>query len=241
MSSADARTHLVTGAASGIGREVATRLIERGDKVIALVRTDEQCEQLAHELPPHWFQIAPLDLADSRAVGDWAAAFNTGQPRLTRLDSVVHCAGYVQLGRVADEHMDDRQWTRHLAVNLIAPALLTKGCLPLLRETGGTVVLVNSTAGLTANPDWSAYAASKFGLRALADSLRAEEPGIRVTSVFPGRTGTKMQRDVHEMEGKAREYDASRWIQPGTVAGEILRVIDLPADATIPEVVLRPR
>jgi short-subunit dehydrogenase len=100
---------------------------------------------------------------------------------------------------------------------------------------------VNSSAGLVANAGWAAYAASKFGLRALADALRAEEAehGVRVTTVFPSRTATPMQEKVHEQEG--RTYDARRWIQPGTVVDTILHVLDLPGDATVPEVVIRPR
>jgi short-subunit dehydrogenase len=119
--------------------------------------------------------------------------------------------------------------------------VLTAPLLPALRAAGGTVVFVNSSAGLQAHARWSAYAASKFGLRALADSLRAEEAGtgVRVTTVFPSRTATPMQEKVHEQEG--REYDASRWIQPATVAASVLHVLDLPHDATIPELVIRPR
>jgi short-subunit dehydrogenase len=107
-----------------------------------------------------------------------------------------------------------------------------------LRAAAGTVVFVNSSAGLTAHPQWSAYAASKFGLRALADALRAEEPGLRVTTVFPGRTATPMQEKVHAQEGN--EYDAAAWIRPDTVADAIVGVLDLPRDATIPELVVRP-
>ena len=72
------------------------------------------------------------------------------------------------------------------------------------RGPRGTVVFVNSGAGLTASAEWSAYAASKYGLRALADALRAEEAehGVRVTTVYPGRTATPMQEKVHEQEGK---------------------------------------
>ena len=88
---------------------------------------------------------------------------------------------------------------------------------------------MNSSAGLSASAEWSAYAASKFGLRALADALRAEEVehGVRVTTVFPSRTATPMQEKVHEQEG--RTYDASRWISPETVVDTILHVLDLPA------------
>jgi short-subunit dehydrogenase len=212
-----AKTHVITGAGSGIGLEIAERLAERGDRVVRLTR-----------------EI--VDLEDAVAVVRWAADFAAD---LERLDSLLHVAGTVDLATVAE--LDVETWQRHLAVNLTAPAVLTGPLLPALRAAGGTVVFVNSSAGLVANASWSAYAASKFGLRALADSLRAEEAanGVRVTTVFPSRTATPMQEKVHEQEG--RTYDASRWIQPETVADSILHVLDLPPDATIPELVVRPR
>ncbi len=207
--------HLVTGAASGIGADLADRLEARGDRVIRLTRD-------------------VVDLADAPAVRRWAEEL--GEPRL---DSVCHVAGTVELGRVADLDLD--AWQRQLDVNLTAPAVLTAALLPALRAGAGTVVFVNSSAGLVANADWAAYAASKFGLRALADALRAEEAetGVRVTTIFPSRTATPMQQKVHEQEG--RTYDASRWIRPTTVTDAILHVLDLPADASIPEIVVRPR
>jgi NAD(P)-dependent dehydrogenase (short-subunit alcohol dehydrogenase family) len=211
------RTHLVTGAASGIGLELADRLAERGDRVIRLTRD-------------------VVDLEDSVALARWATDF---VEELDGLDSLLHVAGTVDLSTVAE--LDPEVWQRHLDVNLTAPAVLTSHLLPALRAVGGTVVFVNSSAGLVANARWSAYAASKFGLRALADSLRAEEAGngVRVTTVFPSRTATPMQEKVHEQEG--RTYDASRWIRPATVVDSILHVLDLPPDATIPELVIRPR
>ena len=153
-----------------------------------------------------------------------------------RADSMVRTrwCGQVDSGRTGG----CPAWTDQLAVNLVAPALLTRAVLPQLRAARGTVVFVNSGAGLRANPAWSAYAASKFGLRALADALREEEPLLRVTSVFPGRAATAMQERVHAQEGK--EYDAGRWIRAETVAEAILGAIDLPRDATMPEIVLRP-
>ena len=211
------KTHLVTGAASGIGLAIADQLAERGDRVVRLTRD-------------------VVDLSDAVAVSRWATDFAED---LDRLDSLVHSAGTVDLGTVAELEVDT--WQQQLAVNLTAPAVLTAPLLPALRVAGGTVVFVNSSAGLVANASWSAYAASKFGLRALADSLRAEEAGngVRVTTLFPSRTATPMQQKVHRQEG--RTYDASRWLRPGTVVDSVLHVLDLPAEATIPELVLRPR
>jgi len=224
-------THLLTGAGSGIGAVLAERLLERGDSLVLLARSTERAHDLRADLPDATVLVA--DLADAAAVEGVAAQLPDA------LDSVVHAAGVVDLGPVAE--LTTEVWQAQLAVNLVAPAVLTRAALPALRAARGTVVFVNSSAGLTANPQWSAYAASKFGLRALADSLRAEEQehGVRVTTVFPGRTATPMQQKVREQEGKA--YDAADWIDPATVADAILRVLDLSEDATISELMIRPR
>ena len=144
----------------------------------------------------------------------------------------------LELGAVGELSVED--WSSQLRVNLVAPAALTRVALPALRAARGTVVFVNSGAGLSAHPGWSAYAASKHGLRALADSLRGEEAahGVRVSSVYPGRTATPMQEKVHRQEGK--DYDAADWIRADTVADAIVGLLDLPRDATVPELVIRP-
>jgi short-subunit dehydrogenase len=226
------RTHLVTGAGSGIGAAAARALHARGDHLVLLARSDERARALAADHEGATTLVA--DLADGAALE--RALADADLP--DALDSVLHVAGVVDLRSVAD--LPYAELHEQLEVNLVAPAVLTRALLPAVRRTRGTVVFVNSSAGLTASPHWSAYAASKFGLRALADSLRAEEVehGVRVTTVFPSRTATPMQEKVHEQEG--RTYDSSRWIRPETVADTILHVLDLPADATIPEVTVRP-
>lgn len=222
-------THLLTGAGSGIGAALATRLRGRGDDLVLLARSESRAEQLAAAHPGARTVVADLSRPESL----------DGLALPARLDSVVHAAGVVELGPVAE--LATTAWTEQLSVNLVAPAVLTREALPALRAAGGTVVLLNSGAGLFAHPHWSAYAASKHGLKALADALRAEEAdhGVRVTSVFPGRTATAMQRTVHEQEG--RDYDEARWIRPETVVDAIVAAIDLPPDATMPDVTLKPR
>jgi short-subunit dehydrogenase len=221
--------HLVTGAGSGIGRAVAEALQARGDDLVLLARDDARAGELAATFPRA--EVRVVDLADPGAVDRFDAVPD-------RLHSMLHVAGVVELAPVAELQAD--RLREQLDVNLLAPALITRACLPALRAARGTAVFVNSAAGLAAGATWSAYAASKFGLRAFADSLRAEEMenGVRVTTVFPSRTATPMQEKVHEQEG--RTYDSSRWIRPETVAATILHVLDLPSDATIPEVVVRP-
>jgi NAD(P)-dependent dehydrogenase (short-subunit alcohol dehydrogenase family) len=225
-------THLVTGAGSGIGAALVGALHERGDALVLLARSGERADDLAATYPGATTLVA--DLADPPGLERALAEADLPDS----LDSVVHVAGAVDLAPLAE--LDLADWQRQLDVNLTAPALVTRAALPALRAARGLVLFVNSGAGLAAHPDWSAYAASKFGLRALADALRGEEKphGVRVTTVFPGRTATPMQEKVHRQEG--RDYDASAWIDPRTVAATILHVLDLPRDATVPEVSVHP-
>jgi short-subunit dehydrogenase len=220
--------HLLTGAGSGIGAVLAQRLLDRGDEVVVLARSTERADEMAADLPG--VDVLVADLARPESVESLTLP--------DELDSVVHAAGIVELGPVSELSIDD--WASQLRVNLVAPATLTRVALPALRAARGTVVFVNSGAGLAAHPQWSAYAASKHGLRALADALRGEEAaaGVRVTTVYPGRTATPMQEKVHQQEGKA--YDADAWIRPETVADAVLHVLDLPRDATIPDLTVRP-
>ena len=153
------------------------------------------------------------------------------------LDSVVHSAGMVELGSVADLSIED--WATQLRVNLVAPAALTRVALPALRAARGTVVFVNSGAGLAAHPQAGRRTPPRStGCARSPTRCAPRSPSLRVTTVYPGRTATPMQEKVHEQEGK--EYDAAAWIRPETVADAILHVLDLPRDATMTDVTVRP-
>ncbi|MCK1797638.1 SDR family oxidoreductase [Streptomyces sp. XM4193] len=233
-------THLITGAGSGIGAEVARALLERGDEVWLLARDAGRAKETAAQFAPvaeeHGGRLRTLvgDLAQPSRLS-WAFGHQT-MP--AELDSLLHIAGVVDLGRV--DELTPKVWDATLAANLVAPAELTRLMLPQVRLVRGHVVFVNSGAGLHAHPHWSAYAASKHGLKALADSLRGEEAaaGVRVTSVYPGRTATPMQAKVHRQEGK--EYDPQSWIDPASVARTVLAAIDLPRDAHLTDLTVRP-
>ncbi|SEC77046.1 Short-chain dehydrogenase [Nocardioides exalbidus] len=222
--------HVVTGAGSGIGLALAHRLADRGDDLVLVARSQGRADDLSGTFPRA--QVLVADLADPGTLNGLGRLVDGG------VDTLLHVAGVVELAPVERLRLAD--WEQQIAVNLTAPAVLCRELLPQLRASAGTVVFVNSSAGLSASADWSAYAASKFGLRAFADSLRAEEVdhGVRVSTVYPSRTATPMQEKVHEQEG--RTYDSSRWISTDTVVDTIVHVIDLPGDATIPDVTVRP-
>lgn len=226
-------THVITGAGSGIGNLIAQRLAARGDRLVLVVRDTVRADDLVRAFPGSVPIVADLAQPDTIA-----AAVRDADGIPDRIDAVIHAAGIVELGRVGD--LPVSAWTSQLAVNLVAPAELTRVLLPRVRAARGQVVFINSGAGLTAHPDWAAYAASKHGLKALADALRGEEAahGVRVTSVYPGRTATPMQVEVHAQEDAA--YDADRWIDPASVVTAALTALDLPRDAVISDLTVRP-
>jgi len=225
-------THVITGAGSGIGQLVAERLHARDDQLVLVARDTARASELSAAFPGAIPVVADLARPESIA----GAIQDAGVP--ASVDALIHAAGIVELGAVAELPLD--AWTSQLAVNLVAPAELTRALLPRLRAARGQVLFVNSGAGLTAHPDWAAYAASKHGLKALADALRGEEArhGVRVTTIYPGRTATPMQEKVHGQEGA--DYHADRWIDPASVATAIITALDLPRDAVISDLSVRP-
>ncbi|MFC4639485.1 SDR family oxidoreductase [Deinococcus hohokamensis] len=218
---------LITGATGGIGRALAQRLSPHHDLVLS-GRPSPGLDALCDELGA---AALPLDLTRPET-------FEAAVAALGPVTYLVHNAGMVELGPVGGQPHE--VWARTLMVNTVAPAELTRVLLPRLRAAQGVVVFVNSGAGLRANAGWASYAASKHALRALADALRDEEAphGVRVTSVYPGRTATEMQRKVRTQEGA--EYQPDAFIQPDTVAATIAFALEAPRDATLTDLSVRP-
>ncbi len=219
-------TALITGASRGIGAAIATALAPTHTLLLA-GRPSPQMHAAAERLGA---TTVPLDLTDADAIP--AATASIGD-----LDVLVHNAGVTFPGRVAESTVD--QWRTTLDVNVIGAVALTLALLPALRRAQGQVVFINSGAGRTALPVMASYSASKFALRAFADSLRESEPALRVTTVYPGRTDSDMQRALVSFEGD--EYDPGRFLQPDTVAQVVAQVVATPPDGHLHEVVLRPR
>jgi NADP-dependent 3-hydroxy acid dehydrogenase YdfG len=223
----DARpTALITGASRGVGAATARALSATHDVLLG-GRDTESLERLAGELPGArpW----PVDITDDESLAAACAGID-------HLNVLVHSAGVGDIASV--ENSSTQLWRRTFDVNVVAVAELTRLLLPALRRAGGHVVMINSGAGFNANPGWGAYAASKFALRALTDSLRAEEPGLRVTSVHPGRIDTDMQRAVRRAEGG--EYETDKYLTVESVAAGVLTAVNASADAHLTELVLRP-
>ena len=170
------RSVLITGASSGIGAACATRLAGKGWQVFAGVRKPGDRPEGTTEVL--------LDVTDADAIA--RAAETVGD----RLDGLVDNAGIAVAAPL--EHLPLSELRRQLEVNVIGQLAVTQALLPALRAAQGRVVIVGSIAGRSALPFLGAYAISKFGLEAMADSLRVElEPdGMHVSLVEPGTIAT---------------------------------------------------
>jgi len=163
-------TAVVTGGSGGIGSEVVRELRARQWQVISLSRR-EGC-----------------DVSDEKQV---EAAFG----RLQSLDALIHCAAVLIKRRVTDLSVED--WDVQLDSGLRGAFLCSREAFRLMRERGGTIVMVSSLSGVFGAekfPGMSAYVAAKSGLAGLTEALAVEgrEPGIRVNAISPGSVDTPM-------------------------------------------------
>jgi NAD(P)-dependent dehydrogenase (short-subunit alcohol dehydrogenase family) len=231
---------LVTGATSGIGRATASGLATAGARVFCVGRDEagfrEMVERMEAESRADLLEFVRADLAvpaDRDRLATRIAEEADG-----RLDCMIHCAGLIEHSRFVDS--DSAGLERMLEVNVKAPYALTKALLPLLTEASGDVVFVNSSVIRFPRAHSGQYSMTKHALLGLAESLRAEvnEMGVRVLSVFPGRTATPMTRRLcaeHDLE-----YRPEALLQPESVATMILASISLPRTAEVTDIHIRP-
>jgi NADP-dependent 3-hydroxy acid dehydrogenase YdfG len=231
------RTAVVTGATSGIGRSIARHLAVAGAEVMALGRNEAALARLASESEGVAGRVIPrrIDLADEGQLRNLAGEVHRESGGV---DVLVHSAGVFARGPVEGAPISD--FDRQMDLNVRVPYLLTQLLLPALRAREGQVLFVNSSAGLRSHSGVSQYASGKFALKAIADALREEvnAEGIRVTSVYPGRTATPMQEEVRRLEGGS--YHPETLIQPDDIAQLVLGILLLPRTAEVTEVVVRP-
>lgn len=212
-----ARTALVTGAASGIGRAVARGLTERGHQVALLDLVDASGEAAA--LGGVAFRV---DLADRPAV---KAAVDEAAAALDGLDVVVNCAGWDRAMLFVDTDPDF--WVRVTDINLLGPIAVTHTALAHLRD-GGAIVNVASDAGRVGSSGEVVYSAAKGGVIAFTKALAREvaSQGIRVNAVAPGPTDTPFLAAFDESgklaEAMIRQTPLRKLATPEDVAAAVV-------------------
>lgn len=226
---------ILTGSSSGIGVAVAEQLVAAGHRVIGVSRNRDALDLLAKRLGQS-FEYHAADLNDDEAL-ECLVSHLLEKHEL--IGGLIHNAGLTLRGHLGSVPTTDLDSI--LRVNFRAPFLLTSMLLPRIKAARGCLIFINSSAGLNAAAGNAAYCASKFALRALADVARLElnPQGIRVASVYPGRTATPAMERLYAEEG--REYCPALLLQPADIAVAVLNIIDAPEHAEITEVRLRPR
>jgi NADP-dependent 3-hydroxy acid dehydrogenase YdfG len=226
------KSALVTGASRGIGAAVARQLGAAGVRVVLLSRNADALGALAAEID-HGAIAAPCDLSDPDAA-------ETARAALRRIgvdapDILVNNAGAFFVTPAHETTVD--AFRDLLELNLTAPFAFVRAFLPAMRERGsGHLVTIGSIADRVAFPGNAAYAASKFGLRALHEVLRAElrGSGVRVSLVSPGPVDTPLWDTV---DGSARVGHTARadMLTAGDVAAAVGFVVSAPSSLNVDE------
>jgi NAD(P)-dependent dehydrogenase (short-subunit alcohol dehydrogenase family) len=205
---------LITGAAVGLGRELAEHLLATGARVVATGRKLEPLRELATRYPATLL-VTPMDVTDPQQVG---AAVAAAVKRFGRIDVLVNNAGYGMAGAI--EESAEGEYRPLFETNVFGLIRVTQAVLPQMRkQRSGHVVNLSSIGGLVASAGFGMYNATKFAVEGLSEALAQElKPlGIGVTVVEPGpfrtqflgRAGTVAASriaDYDETAGRMREY-----------------------------------
>ncbi len=228
---------VVTGASSGIGKaialglaaqEAALCLVGRNLKTLEIVA--ESARAIASNIKSYQVDLTKDDIIQKLKT--------YLQRDFGYVDILIHCAGVFSMGSLECASIEDLDW--QYKTNVRVPYLLTQTLLPMIKSRRGQIVFINSSVGLSARANVGQYAATKHALKAIADSLRAEvnASGIRVLSIYPGRTATPMQASICKMEGKP--YNPERFMQPEDVAEVVINALTLPRSAEVTDIHIRP-
>jgi NADP-dependent 3-hydroxy acid dehydrogenase YdfG len=232
-----AKTAVVTGASSGIGRAIALALANEGAHLWLVGRRLSVLEETAQLAGQDADAVHPfrVDLTDDDDIRALAADL---RDKVGHLDVLVLCAGEIHHAEHAEASISDLD--AQYRANVRGPYLLTQTLLPLLRAASGQIAFINSTSSLQARARAGQFAATQHAIKAVADSLREEvnPDGIRVLSVFPGRTATPRTEKLFSEEHKS--YRPELLMQPEDVAHIVLQSLKTPRTAEVTDISIRP-
>ncbi len=231
MSPRDLRPAVVSGAGSGIGRAIALELARRGHPLLLLGRTPSTLEETLAAAGGQGMALA-CDVRSAAAVEAAVARAVAGgfSPEI-----VVPAAGVARVGRL--ETLEESDLRESLETNLLGALHLLRACLPRLRAAGsGHLFVLLSVAALRGFDGWSAYCASKWGLRGAVEALREElaGTGIRLTAIVPGATDSPLWGQVPGTWNRSTMLPARR------IAEAVVWALETSGDAAVEEIRLQP-
>ncbi len=233
------QTAVITGASSGIGRETATRLAQKGFEVIAAARRMDRLNELADKYEGITAKRVDLSRPDD------TQAFCRYLSELSRPVSVlINNAGYSIRGTLEDVSMEDLK--RLFEVNLFALIRVTQACLPGMRRfKKGTIVNLSSIVGKFPFPGSGVYAATKYAVEAITDSLRIDLApfGIKVVAIRPGAIATEFNEVAGKLTGDLLsrthpDYKAL-YQTAGAATGKVFAGLTIPGPDLIADLILQ--
>jgi NAD(P)-dependent dehydrogenase (short-subunit alcohol dehydrogenase family) len=238
MNTLSGKSILITGGGSGIGLAAARLFLAEGARTAIAGRDADKLRRAADSLNGGDHLIhRPTDVTNADQVRQLVEDVNR---RFGRIDVLVNNAG-LNIKERALRELTPERWQRLLAGNLEGAFHCMQAVLPFMRERrDGLIINVNSISGKRANPLGGAgYIAAKFGLRGLAMGVAAEEKpnGIRVSSIYPGEVDTPI---LEQRPSQVTEEQRRSMLKPEDVAAAVLFIAALPANATVPELVITP-
>lgn len=229
------KTVVITGTTSGIGAAVARAFAADGANVFLIGRSAKKLAAASRKIPPP--RLAGTALADFASVPELRQLLATISKRLRRIDVLVHAAGEYAWTAAGDT--DTRDFDLLFDVNVRAPYLLTQGLLPLLQRSAGQVIFVNSSVVSSPGAGVAIFKATQHAVQGLVDSLRQDfnQHGIRVSSLFPGRTATPRMQRIYARQGK--KYTPRALLSVTEVAAVVVALTKLPNRVEVTDVRLR--
>ncbi len=235
---------VITGASSGIGEATARLLAKQGNKIVLGARREEKLKSVVSEIVAAGGE-AVYCLTDVSKVGDQEALAQKAMATYGRIDVWINNAGLMPLSLMAEDRVDD--WDRCIDVNLKGLLYGIHACLGIMRrQKQGHVINIGSLSSHQTGLTCGVYAATKFGVRAISETLREEEAaaksGIRVTMLAPGMIATELPQSLTTQEGRdgmQAAYDALA-IPAESVAESIAFAINMPENTSINEIIIRP-
>ena len=228
---------VVSGASSGIGKAIAVALASQGAEVYLVARRKDVLEKVAGQIRENGAagHVCPADLTSDEDIG---ALGERVQREAGRVDTLVLCGGAIFHGPL--ERAPLAEFDMMYRANLRGHYALTKALMPMLKKQKGQIVFINSSAGLRSPATVGQFSATQHALRAVADSLRDEVngDGIRVLSVYPGRTATPRMMALFEKEG--RPYRPELLMQPEDIASMVIHALCLPRTVEVTDISMRP-
>jgi NADP-dependent 3-hydroxy acid dehydrogenase YdfG len=216
---------IVTGASSGIGADIGQVLAASGVSVFLIGRNPQKLAAALRRIPAK--RRAGGATVDLHSLTDLKRLLGEIRQRFPRIDVLVHCAG--EYHRSKPGATDGEAFNLMFEVNVRAPYLLTQGLAPQLERASGQVIFLNSSIVKNPGRGVAAYKATQHAVQGFTDSLRGDmnKRGVRMSSLYPGRTATPLMRRIYADEGKP--YKPKLLLSARDVAQLVLAVTQLPA------------